>query len=137
MISFLFFDAKRRDPVELVKQHRDKRSSTVDIMISWLMLRTPNLSRWRKTCCIIAGTIKRRLLAVIGEEWIDIRDREERNGLIYEMGSNYFLRENYVKERKVTRSAACGGKIFTSQRTCHGDVATTDDLRCWRLKMIR
>jgi len=39
----------------------------------------------------------------------------------YEMESNYFLRENYIKERKVTRLAACGGgKIFTQQRTCHG-----------------
>jgi len=99
------------------------------------MLRIPNLPRWRKTCCIIAGeTIKRRLLVAIGEECIDIRDREKRNGLIYEMGSNYFLCENYVKERKVTRSAACGGKIFTSLRTCHGDVATTAawDVENWR-----
>lgn len=43
--------------------------------ISSLSLRTPNLPWWRKTRCVIAGTIKRRLLAAIGgkKEWIDTR----------------------------------------------------------------
>lgn len=49
------------------------------------------------------------------------------------MGSNYFLRENYVKERKVTRSAAYGAAAkFSPRKEPVAATATNEDVKDWR-----